>query len=217
MSRLTEKLNYILNSTADIKAAIESKGINMTDVKFSEYANKILEISYYKIPIVNPDAETGDMTGWTIDMGDIKVIANGDTDHSAFVSHYGTYAFAGVMGGGTSAAFQDFDFASNTQMLANFQSGLFNLFYTAKTWHTGNDSDWSDIIAEFYDSNGDRISTHQAQSENKAAGLNVPYDLNLFVSIPTNTTKIRLKMYIKLVSESLPNTALDQFMAYIIP
>lgn len=43
MSRLTDKLNYILNVKDDIKTALEIKGIDMTDAVFDEYANKILE------------------------------------------------------------------------------------------------------------------------------------------------------------------------------
>lgn len=44
MTTLSEKLTAILAAKADIKAAIEAKGVDATDATFGEYAGKIAEI-----------------------------------------------------------------------------------------------------------------------------------------------------------------------------
>ena len=45
MSILTNNLNSILSIKADIKSAIEAKGVDMTGISFPDYASKIGEIS----------------------------------------------------------------------------------------------------------------------------------------------------------------------------
>ncbi|PKP53810.1 MAG: hypothetical protein CVT92_02440 [Bacteroidetes bacterium HGW-Bacteroidetes-1] len=44
MTNLPEKLQQLIQTKADIKTAIESKGVTVGDATFSEYVNKIKEI-----------------------------------------------------------------------------------------------------------------------------------------------------------------------------
>jgi lambda repressor-like predicted transcriptional regulator len=58
MTNLPAKLQQLLQSKADIKAALESRGIDMTDVAFNEYYAKIRLLAHidnkYTISKIRP-------------------------------------------------------------------------------------------------------------------------------------------------------------------
>lgn len=58
MTTLSEKLTAILAAKAEIKTALESRGINMTDVAFNEYYAKIRLLAHidnkYTISKIRP-------------------------------------------------------------------------------------------------------------------------------------------------------------------
>lgn len=62
---IAEKLNLINQVKSDIKYAVEAKGVNLTDIPFTEYASKIAEIS------------TGDFPGYVLKTGELCSLAAG--------------------------------------------------------------------------------------------------------------------------------------------
>lgn len=62
---ISEKLNSLNQVKSDIKNAVEAKGVDLTDIPFTEYATKIAEIT------------TGDFPGYELKTGELCSLAAG--------------------------------------------------------------------------------------------------------------------------------------------
>jgi len=155
--------------------------------------------------IVNPDAETGDMTGWTASGGVIAYAA--DSSASPFE---GGFMFFGGLNTAASNAYQDIDVSS---ISTGIDAGGAELSLSWYQRHA-NDTELARMYVEFFDASASFIS-ETGPNLSKVSG-NVWKLQKIITTVPSSTRTIRLYMDFVRDAGTQLNAYIDAISASIL-
>lgn len=154
------------------------------------------------VPVVNGDFETGDGTGWTVDVGTISVVAFASTgwdDPSiATASENGTYILTGGPSQALLTIHQDIDISSNNNVF--FYEGYLDFLKDFS------DSDVAHITLQLLDSGGNVLSENSATDSSLTAGKRAGY---VMVPVIGNPATLRIVLDLDRGSGTANNCGVD--------
>lgn len=157
-----------------------------------------------KLPVVNGDFETGDITGWTITVG-VAAVADWSTmagydAAGATVTRNGIFVFSGGEGGSAQAqvtAFQDIDISGDTSAL---------YWVTAEFLKSYQDQDVPSITLELLDAGGTILASTSVSKTDGFVSI-TPAILNL--ARPGGTATARITLDVTRGTGNNNNAAID--------
>ena len=171
-------------------------------------ANQASDFSgYIAQPLVNPGFETGDLTGWTIELNGTPTVDN--AHESLLAAHGGTY-FLRSTADSRIAQTVDVAFAAE-------QIDLVGATARARCWiaETASDTDTARVALQFLDAHDVELGVVEPSFTNPAGQTFVQIEAE--GAIPVGTRQIKVRVAIDRVSGSTANVAVDDVTLEIDP
>ena len=156
---------------------------------------------FVTLPLVNPGAETGDLTGWTVTQGSFTA----DTSKDGVMPFSGSYMF-GAGASSNCAMWQEVDVSSYASAI---DAGTALILAGAMGTQTYTTPEQMEVFVEFLDSTGVMVDNRIRSYSRTDTDGDRWQNMHVFVPISPNTRKIRLWLQASRLDGTNNNVAFD--------
>ena len=165
-------------------------------------------LTWNSVTVTNGDFETGTSTGWTTDIGSIRI------EQWASMTDYGTAGMTAPVNGTYFYNGGESGFGGAQANVSSYQDidvsslGAVAAFLQAKAYKNFADTDYAEISMTFYDGSSNSLGSTSVRSHT-GTGAITTYRMNLGSFLPPGTETIRVRLTCTRLSGTNNNSGID--------
>ena len=165
-------------------------------------------LTWNSVTVTNGDFETGTSTGWTTDIGSIRI------EQWASMTNYGTAGMTAPVNGTYFYNGGESGFGGAQANVSSYQDidvsslGAVAAFLQAKAYKNFADTDYAEISMTFYDGSSNSLGSTSVRSHT-GTGAITTYRMNLGSFLPPGTETIRVRLTCTRLSGTNNNSGID--------